>query len=578
VPDLTADGAIDGAFRQGDGGDRYEITVINTGAAPTSGAASDPITATVTGLPAGVSIQDLYGSGWACNLAAISTPQAEPADTCYRSDALAGENGEEPPITAVVSVSNNAPASGNATVKVSGGGDAASPATVTTATTIQQAADLNAGSSHSGSFTQGDTADSYTLTVSNVKGPNAPTTGGPSQGLVSLADSLPWGLTATAMSGTGWTCDVAATTCYRSDTLASGSSYPPVTLTVSVAANAPASVTNSVTVSGGGMTNGANSSTSAGGQTGTDPTAIAQTGPAGSPPSPAAPPKLTVTSSHSGSFAQGDAADAYALTVSDAASAGPAPGMITVTDSLPAGLTPVEMSGTGWSCSLAAATLPPVSSSRRNPVPNTYEPQPTCFRIGTLAPGASYPPITLQVAVANNAEPSVTNAVTAASGDATDSSTGTDPTTVRQLPALTVSSFPAAAGVPYAPFTRGNGKNVYHVTVSNDGYRSTTSPVSFTLDLPGGLTPMSITAPGGWSCTLSAATCTTTSGVGLAAGQQAQIAVQVTVTGDAPPSVQPLMQATGGGQIPAAMLDLNNDYSTVSNGGAFIDPTYIQPR
>jgi hypothetical protein len=38
------------------------------------------------------------------------------------------------------------------------------------------------------------------------------------------------------------------------------------------------------------------------------------------------------------------------------------------------------------------------------------------------------------------------------------------------------------------------------------------------------------------------------------------------------------MQATGGGQIPAAMLDLNNDYSTVSNGGEFIDPTYIEPR
>jgi hypothetical protein len=56
---------------------------------------------------------------------------------------------------------------------------------------------------------------------------------------------------------------------------------------------------------------------------------------------------------------------------------------------------------------------------------------------------------------------------------------------------------------------------------------------------------MSITAPDGWSCTLSTTTCGTNSGVSLAAGQQAQIAVQVTVTGDAPPSVQPLMQATG---------------------------------
>ena len=41
------------------------------------------------------------------------------------------------------------------------------------------------------------------------------------------------------MSGPGWTCDVASLSCYRSDTLAAGSAYPPVTLTVSVAANAP---------------------------------------------------------------------------------------------------------------------------------------------------------------------------------------------------------------------------------------------------------------------------------------------------------------------------------------------------
>ena len=104
------------------------------------------------------------------------------------------------------------------------------------------AADLNAASSHSGSFAQGDSADTYTLTVSNVDGPNAATTGGPALGLVWVTDSLPWGLTGTAMSGSGWTCRVDATTCYRTDTLAAGSSYPPIALTVKVAADAPASV------------------------------------------------------------------------------------------------------------------------------------------------------------------------------------------------------------------------------------------------------------------------------------------------------------------------------------------------
>jgi hypothetical protein len=68
---------------------------------------------------------------------------------------------------------------------------------------------------------------------------------------VTVADVLPVSLTATAMSGPGWSCTVATATCTTSNVLAGGASYPPITLTVSVAANAPISVVNSVTVSGG---------------------------------------------------------------------------------------------------------------------------------------------------------------------------------------------------------------------------------------------------------------------------------------------------------------------------------------
>ena len=35
--------------------------------------------------------------------------------------------------------------------------------------------------------------------------------------------------------------------------------------------------------------------------------------------------------------------------------------------------------------------------------------------------------------------------------------------------------------------------------------------------------------------------------------------------------------ADGGGEIPSAGLDTDNDYSTVTNGGEFTDPTYIRP-
>lgn len=573
LPDLTADNAIDGAFRQGDSGDQYQITVINQGGGPTSGSSSSPITATVTSLPAGQSIQALYGSGWTCNQTAITAPYTEPADTCYRSDVLAGENGEEPPITVVVSVANDAAATSNETVLISGG-DAASPASVSAAATVAQAADLTATSAHSGSFAQGDAADDYTLTVANTIGPNS-TTGGPSYGLVTVADSLPWGLTATGMSGTGWTCDVAAVTCYRSDALAAGASYPPITLTVSVAANAPASVDNSVTVSGGGMTTGPDSSTANGGQTGTDPTTITQTGPAGTPPTPPAPPLLSVTSGHSGSFAQGDAADAYTLTVSNASGAGPTSGMVVVADTLPAGLTPTELTGNGWTCSLAPLTLPPTTAARRSTVVNTYEPAPTCYRFDSLAAGASYPPITLDVAVANNAQAAVSNAVSVAGGGNGGTAAGTDPTTIAQLAQLTVTSLDTAAGVPYAPFITGPGaKDAYQITVANDGFGPTSGRVTLRADLPGGLVAISESGQG-WTCRVATATCRTNQGVVLAAGQQSQIRLVVALGRDAPASAQAFFEATGGGAIQAAQIDENNDYNLIANGGTYVDPTYI---
>src|SRR6185437_8652956 len=59
----------------------------------------------------------------------------------------------------------------------------------------------------------------------------------------------------TAISGTGWTCTLATLTCTRSDALASGSSYPPITLTVNIPQNIRNSFTNTAKVSGGGDVN-----------------------------------------------------------------------------------------------------------------------------------------------------------------------------------------------------------------------------------------------------------------------------------------------------------------------------------
>src|SRR5437016_13118072 len=143
-----------------------------------------------------------------------------------------------------------------------------------TATVTIPPPDMTITKSHSGNFTQGQTGATYSITATNSG--SAPTSAA-----VSVTDTLPAGLTPTAIAGSGWTCVLGTLTCTRSDALAVGASYPAITLTVTVANNAAASVTNSVSISGGGQTNTTLDSSTA-------PTSTNQ------------PPDLTITKSHSG--------------------------------------------------------------------------------------------------------------------------------------------------------------------------------------------------------------------------------------------------------------------------------------
>jgi beta-glucanase (GH16 family) len=110
------------------------------------------------------------------------------------------------------------------------------------ATTV--APSLSIAKTHSGTFTQGQTGATYTVTVSDAA------VSAVTSGAVTVTETVPAGLTLTSMAGTGWTC--ASNTCTRSDALNSGLSYPPITVTVDVAADAASQVTNQVSVSGGG--------------------------------------------------------------------------------------------------------------------------------------------------------------------------------------------------------------------------------------------------------------------------------------------------------------------------------------
>jgi uncharacterized protein (TIGR03437 family) len=143
-----------------------------------------------------------------------------------------------------------------------------------------------------------------------------------------------------------------------------------------------------------------------------------------------AAPVLTIQSSHSGSFAQGQAGGAYSLTVTNAASAGATSGVVTVTETLPSSLTLASMAGSGWSCTAN-----------------------TCTRGDALAAGSYYPAITVTVNVSASAPSQVTTQATVSGGGAA-AGQATDLTNIEAMAISGPSSLPAGqVGVAYTATT-----------------------------------------------------------------------------------------------------------------------------
>ena len=117
-------------------------------------------------------------------------------------------------------------------------------------------------------------------------------------------------------------------------------------------------------------------------------------------------PSFSLTLSHTGNFYQGQQPANYTIVVSNATGSAPAAGTVTVTETLPPGLTLIQMAGTGWTCTANV-----------------------CTRVDGLNGGSAYPPITVTANVNANAAAVVTNSATVAGGGAI-SMTATDATTV----------------------------------------------------------------------------------------------------------------------------------------------------
>src|SRR5262249_9425960 len=150
----------------------------------------------------------------------------------------------------------------------------------------------------------------YTLTVTNNGARST-------SGLVTVTDTLPSVFTPSAMSGPGWSCTLATLTCTRSDALAVGASYPPIQLTVNIAADAPSGTfENRAVVSGGGAPNPA---------TTTDPVRVVRG------------VDLKITKVHPGHFVRGEQGTVTYQVRNVGSAEATAP--ITVTDVLANGLT-----------------------------------------------------------------------------------------------------------------------------------------------------------------------------------------------------------------------------------------------
>ena len=118
-------------------------------------------------------------------------------------------------------------------------------------------------------------------------------------------------------------------------------------------------------------------------------------------------PVFTITSTHMGHFLQGQNGATYTVAVGNPVGGVAINGTVTVTETVPTGMTLVSMAGTGWTCT----TLP------------------TCTRSDALAGGGSYPVITVTVNVATNAGTPLSNQVSV-SGAGAASASGSDPTIV----------------------------------------------------------------------------------------------------------------------------------------------------
>ncbi|WP_286346150.1 beta strand repeat-containing protein [Frondihabitans sucicola] len=449
----------------------WKLTVSNNG----GNTAVGPFTVTddPTTLPGDVTITRASGDGWSC-----TTPDGSGAFTCTRTDATdtLASGASFPAISVAAATDSDASVesvtnSASVTAKTFDP-DTTNNTSSSTVSTVQQA-DLavskTVGSVHAGSTV------TWQLGVSNL-GPSTSRSG------ITVTDPIPSGVSDVAASGTDWTCDITTGTvvCTLTADLSAGTPAPPILLTGTVASSFTGTLSNSATVTGRTTDpNPLNNSASASATVDTATTlSVAKT--------------LVSSTVEPGS----DVSFAVAVTntgTSDART-------VSVTDSLPAGLTYVSSSSTTgtWTCSETATS------------PSTA----TCDLQGSLSAsaGSSVATVVIVAHVPADLTTPITNVATAHADNAPDSSgTFTNGSTPRTAFSLT-KTHPAGD-------IRAGQDISYTLTATNDGPSDAPAGTTVTDTLPSDFTYSSATGDG-WDCSAAAQviTCTTqaTAAVGAA--------------------------------------------------------------
>lgn len=466
----------------------YTLAVHNNG--PSNAAADIVITDT---LPPNLTFADSVGP-WDCVPGAVNGSGQLVSCTLQGSFGIPAD-GDAPDLQILVDI-NSAADPGTYTNSAQVSSPTADPDssnnTDEAGLNVGRKVDLVTTKLHTGDVKVGEDL-TFTIRVSN---------NGPSQArAVTSTDTLPTGLQFVSVSGDGdWTCgqDSGVISCDLGAPL-DALAYAEYTVSAKVLPSAYPSVTNTATAQSDIPDSNESDNT------GTDQVDVP------------ALVDLSIAKSHSGVFKVGTPGT-YAIKVTNQ---GPTAdlGPITVTDTLPNGLTFNSGTGTGWSCSAVGQVL-------------------TCTRTGSLGMDASST-VSVKVNVLASAAPGVTNSATVSTpSEDVDPSNNTDedPTIVQSVSGLSIQKDAIS-------FTGTAAK--YRITVANNGPSTTTTQIIIKDQLPAQLTYV---ASDGyfWACGAVGQTLTCTNDQPLTVGSSTSVVISTSVKAGATGTIKNVATVSGG--------------------------------